>query len=80
MLDPQKTQQIKSEISTVADAVGAFLPPQALPFFVLGRAVAVAAPDLIADVERILAKSEPSPADEENLAIKIHALGSPESL
>ena len=79
-LDPIKTAAIKAEIGQVADAVGAFLPPQALPFYVLGRALAVSAPDIIADIQRLLAKTEPTDAEEQALAVKIHALASPESL
>lgn len=54
--------------------------PALLPEIVLGRAAATALPGLIADVQALMAQSQPSAADVTALGAKITALSTPQTL
>jgi len=64
----------------LAAQVGEVIAPQYTGFIVLGQAVAKAFPGIIADVQALIHKTEPTAADVAALAATIAALGNPESL
>lgn len=71
--------EIESGIATAAN-IAEVIAPQYAAFIVLGQAVAAAFPELIADVENLINKTDPSPADNAALAVKIADLGNPSAL
>lgn len=83
-MDPATLAATKAEINGVANTVGAIvgtIDPELIPFIVLGKAVAAASPDLLNDVEQIIAsKEDPDQAANDALAVKIHALLNPSAL
>jgi hypothetical protein len=82
-LSPAQLQALQAEIDGAvgtAANIGEVIAPQYTGFIVLGQAVAHILPSLYNDVMQLLAKSEPTPADNAALAAKIAALADPASL
>ena len=71
-------EAIAGAVESAVSVAQVFLPEYAA-FFVLGRAVAKAAPGVYEDVVRLLEKAEPTEEEKEDLARKLKALASPET-
>ena len=70
--------EIQAALNLTASTAGV-LDPQILPFIILGKAVAAAAPGLITSVQNLASGTAPTPASVSALAVDIAALASPET-
>lgn len=68
-----------SEAVTRASTVAEIFLPEFAAYFVIGRALAAAAPGLYEDARKLVSAADPTEADKEELARKLHALANPET-
>ena len=64
--------------SLKAGQIAMAVAPQYAGFVLIGMMGAKAAPEIYADVVKLLQKAEPTPEDKAELARKLHALAYPE--
>jgi hypothetical protein len=86
-MDAETLAAVRIEVESIANTVGTFvtgLDPALIPVVILGKAVAKMAPDIINDIENLVASikggTAPTGAENESLAIKIASLKNPAAL
>lgn len=78
-MTPEQLAALKLKINQYYDEVAAFVPPQFALFTTIGKIVANETPDLINDIEELWNKEDPTPEEEDALAVGIKQLLNPES-
>lgn len=74
---------LEAEVNTAVDFVGNLIgtiDPALLPFIALGKVMAKGFPELLQQVELLIAGTAPTDADKAALAAKINSLAHPETL
>lgn len=82
-MDPATLKSIQDQIEQAgqfAAGVAGIIDPEIIPLIILGKALSVAVPSLVDDVEKLLAQTEPTDADNAALAAKIAKLADPGSI
>ncbi len=79
----QQIDSIKAELTAginTAATIATTVAPEYGPYIMLGKAVALAVPELYEDMVKLVQKAQPTDVETSDLAKKIAALASPETL
>ncbi len=82
-MTPTELAALEAEVNTVVNTAGSIassVAPQYAGFIVLGQAVAKLFPGVLNDIENLIAKKDPTDADNDAVAEKIMSLLTPEDL